>query len=512
VLTINVLEYFEKVGYGLHRDRPMVVEKDRTLTFRDVHDRAQSLAAALLTRRDLFNESVAVYLPRSADVVVANIGVLYSGNFYMNLDTASPMPRTRAILNNVQPELVITGRKLVAALLEAGFVEDQIILIDELDDAPPPTSEVERLGRRRATLIDTDPICIINTSGSTGIPKAVLISHRGIVDFVEWAIDRYGLDHTRILGNQSPFYFDIYIFELVLCMATGSTLVILPAELFPFPARLLQHMTERKINFIFWVPTIMVNIANLNLLGEYTLPELENVWFAGEVFPTRPFNYWRRHLPHALFSNLYGPIEISLDCTFYDVDREFQDDEPLPIGHVCRNTGILILTDDDRAAAPGDLGELAVRGSGLALGYYNDFERTAKVFCQNPLNRNYPELIYRTGDLVYVNDRGEIFFAGRKDFQIKHQGYRIELGEIENAAMGCTEIHNCCAHYNKNKKEIVLFYESDAELRPDRIRTDLAKQLPKYMIPTVFRHLKSMPMNPNGKIDRRLLLDHLGEQ
>ena len=216
-------------------------------------------------------------------------------------------------------------------------------------------------------------------------------------------------------------------------------------------------MADQKVNFIFWVPTIMVNIANLDLLSQFPLPELKNVWFAGEVFPTRSCNYWRRHLPQAQFTNLYGPIEITLDCTFYDLDREFKDHEPLPIGNACRNTDILILKEDDRAAAPGELGELCVRGTSLALGYYNDRQRTAQAFCQNPLNTKYPELIYRTGDLVYVNDRGEVMFAGRKDFQIKHQGYRIELGEIENAAMNCPEIRNCCVHYDKDKGEIVAF-------------------------------------------------------
>src|SRR5262249_23892966 len=153
-----------------------------------------------------------------------------------------------------------------------------------------------------------------------------------------------------------------------------------------------------------------------------------------------------------------------------------------------------------------ELGELCVRGTGLALGYYNDPERTAKVFRQNPLNAGYPELIYRTGDLVSVNERGEILFSGRKDFQIKHQGYRIELGEIEAAALERPGIRNCCVHYDKQRREIVLFYESDAPQKPETVRGELSRRIPKYMIPTVFHHLAAMPMNPNGKIDRRMLL------
>ena len=236
MMISNVMEYLENNGLNCYADRPMVVDKGRTLSFREIGDRARSLATTLLGRKDLHNQAVAIYLPRSAEVVIADIAVLYSGNYYMNLDTASPMPRTHAILDNVQPSLTITNRQLVDSLVAAGFDPQQIILVDETVGPHLGEGEILELKRRRSRLIDTDPICIINTSGSTGIPKAVLISQRGIIDFVEWACDRYAFDHTRKIGNQSPFHFDIYMFELVLCMATGSSLVILPSELFPFPA------------------------------------------------------------------------------------------------------------------------------------------------------------------------------------------------------------------------------------------------------------------------------------
>jgi non-ribosomal peptide synthetase component F len=285
-------------------------------------------------------------------------------------------------------------------------------------------------------------------------------------------------------------------------MAKGATMVIVPENLAMFPVKLVEFVATNPINFIFWVPTVMVNIANLDLLAKINLDRLNKVFFIGEVFPTKQLNYWRRHLPKAMFVNLYGPIEITVACTYYIADRDLADDEKLPVGYACRNTEILILNDQNQLAKVNEQGEICVRGSSLALGYYNNHERTSKGFVQNPLNPHYPELIYRTGDIGYRNERREIIFLGRKDFQIKHLGYRIELGEIEHAAIQVDGIRNCCVVYNQNDKEITLFYECDKELTPAFIRERLSRLLPKYMLPTVFNWMELMPRNPNGKIDR----------
>jgi non-ribosomal peptide synthetase component F len=231
------------------------------------------------------------------------------------------------------------------------------------------------------------------------------------------------------------------------------------------------------------------------------------VLFAGEVFPTRHFNYWRRRLPQATFVNLYGPIEITVDCTYYVVDREFQDDEPLPIGRPRRNVDVLILNERNEATGVNEQGELCVRGSSIAPGYWNDAAKTEQVFTRNPLNPSYPEQIYRTGDTAYRNERGEIMFVGRKDFQVKHLGYRIELGEIEHAALAVKGLGNACVLYDKAKKEITLFYEAVGEASPASIRQELSRSLPKYMLPTVFHRMDMLPRNPNGKIDRQVLAD-----
>jgi D-alanine--poly(phosphoribitol) ligase subunit 1 len=503
-MQINVLEYFEQGALTVQPQKTAVIDHGRSHTFEDIARCAKNCAALILERTQKSNRPIAAFLPKSAETIVADLGILYSGNCYANLDIKSPPERLKATLRNLEAELIITTAAHAGTLRRLGVIDSQLLLI-EAAMGPDGAHDYAALPARLDLVIDTDPLCIIHTSGSTGIPKGVVLSHRSTIDFMDWVFARFGFDGSEIIGSLSPFYFDIYTLELYLCLAKGATLVIIPEQSAIFPGTLLEFVAAQAVNFVFWVPTIMVNIANQELLSKWPLPGLQRVFFAGEVFPTRSLNYWRRHLPDALFVNLYGPIEISVDCTYFVVDRDLADDEKLPIGRPCRNSDILILDDQDRPVREDELGELCVRGSSLALGYWNNPERTARGFVQNPLNPHYPELIYRTGDIVYRNQRGEIMIVGRKDFQVKHLGYRIDLGEVEHAALQVGGIGNACVTYNRDKKEIILFFESVRELSAASIRKQLVAYLPKYMLPTVFERVDQLPRNSNGKIDRQLL-------
>jgi D-alanine--poly(phosphoribitol) ligase subunit 1 len=504
-MQINVLEYFEKGALVKCRDKVAVQETNRQYTFGEIERFAKNLAALILKRTDMMRQPLPIFLPKSAENIVADIGVLYSANAYANLDIKSPSQRLQRMLENLDPLIIITSRAQVAALRALGIPEEKLLLVEEAM-VPESIYDNATLLKRLDSIIDTDPYCVIHTSGSTGIPKGVGLNHRSTIDFADWAFDRLGLDGREIMGSLAPIYFDAYTLEFCTMMAKGATWVVVPEQYAMFPVKLVEFVAAQPINFIFWVPTIMVNIANLDLLARIKLDRLQKVFFIGEVFPARHLNYWRRHLPNATFVNLYGPIEITVACTYYIVDRELADDEKLPIGFPMRNTAILILNEQNQPAQVDEQGEICVRGSSLALGYYNNAERTAKGFVQNPLNPHYPELIYRTGDLGCWNSRGEIMFFGRKDFQVKHLGYRIELGEIEHAVLQVDGVRNCCVTYNQNKKEIVLFYECDQELSPAFMRERLLISLPKYMLPTTFHWMELMPRNPNGKIDRAKLV------
>ena len=500
-MKINLIELFEET-VKCYPQKVAVIDKDREITFSALHQQSLRLASRLISMGIAQNKPVGVFLDKSIESVYANLGILYAGDFYMNLDIKTPAERIRNIIQLVEPAAIISTTRQIKPIEGIIPSTTQVILLDEADE----TADVDATAilRRLSTIIDTDPSCIINTSGSTGTPKGVVLNHKSFFDFIEWAIDTFHFGDDLVMGSLSPIVFDIYSFELCMLMAKASTLVVLPAHLAAFPAKILEVLEQHKVNFLFWVPTIMVNIANMDLLATFKLESLRTVWFAGEVFPTKQFNYWHHHLPQVTFANLYGPIEITLDCTYYIISKEIPDEEPLPIGYPCHNTDILILDDDDKAVSePGIEGELCVRGTSLAMGYYNNPEKTAAAFVQNPLNKAYPELIYRTGDIVCLNDEGLIMFKGRKDNIVKHMGYRTDLGEIEHVIINMLKlVKNGCIVYNQAEKQITLFYEAPEEIPVAQFRMEIGKVLPKYMIPTVYHRLEQLQRNTNGKIDR----------
>lgn len=497
----NILEYFEKTTKKFP-EKAAVLDGDKSITFSELEKRAKEMASYLYTQVNHEDRHpIAVFLPKSIESVVADLAIVYSGNAYMNLDVKTPIQRIRNILELVRPLCVIADKAHAKHLREV-WPDSKMVLTDE--ELPGFTDEEDKLLKQvLEKLIDTDPLCLINTSGSTGTPKSVVLNHRSFIDYTTWAIETMHLREDEILGSIAPIVFDHSSYEFCLMLMHGCTLLFVPESYTIFPVKLLELLNQYKATYLFWVPTLMVNIANMDLLSRIPLPTVRMVWFAGEVFPTKQFNYWRKHMPQATFVNLYGPTEITVDCTYYIADRELRDDEPIPIGYPCRNTDVLILNEKDQIASAGEEGELCVRGSSLAMGYYNNPEKTAAVFVQNPLNHAYPELIYRTGDIVYTNEQGEIIFKGRNDTLIKHHGKRIELGEIEHVIINTLHlVKNGCAVYNHEKQEIVFFYESEAPLEMGALRKQIGVALPKYMVPGKFVFMEELPRNANGKIDR----------
>jgi amino acid adenylation domain-containing protein len=507
VYRTHITHYFEPT-IAAYPDRVAVYDEDRAVTFGQLYERVL-LAASRISRRlnGKTGRIVAVCLPKSLEAVVADLAVLYSGNTYMNLDAKSPEQRMRNIMEQTRPALLIVRAGQEPPLSEVRALTCFL----ETDPETPLAGECrDAVLALRAHCIDTDLLCVINTSGSTGTPKAVALNHRSFIDFTEVVCEARLVGEAEVVACLSPVVFDIFSFELCMLMAKGSTLVIVPENFAAFPVRLLELMVIRRVTFLFWVPTIMVNIANMDLLSRFPLPDLKMAWFAGEVFPTAKFNYWRRMLPQTTFANFYGPIEITLDCVYHVVERRLPDDEPIPIGKPFRNTAVLVLNERDEPVGPGEEGELCVRGSSLAPGYYNNPEKTAAAFVQNPLNTAYPESIYRTGDIVAYNEYGELVFRGRKDTLIKHLGYRIELTEIEHVVVNTLKlVPNCCVIYDAEHKKIVLIYESPDRLPEKDLRRRISEALPRYMVPAAYKSLPEMPRNNNGKIDRLVLRKYI---
>lgn len=491
----SVIEYLERTA-KTYPNKDAVQDSEMKITFSELWDAAKRISNALTALGVTKNSPIGVYIPKGCKMVESFAGINMCGCFYVPLDTKSPDSRVSSILTTLEATCVITD-KAHSTQLDV-FYNGKVLVIEDVIAKMKPDSG----DQNDKTQIDTDPVYSIFTSGSTGTPKGVVIAHRGVIDYIDWAVSTFNITSESVIGNQAPFYFDNSTLDIYLMYATGATLNVIPESCFAFPAKLVDYLNEYKISFVFWVPFVLVNMANMGILDNKKPEYLKDIFFAGEVMPNKHLNYWRKHLPNCRYANLYGPTEITVDCTYYEVKREFSDDEPLPIGFPCKNSDVLILVDRKRLAKQGEQGELCVRGSSLALGYYNNPEKTTSAFIQNPLQSHYPETIYCTGDIVYQNELGEIMYVGRVDAQIKHNGYRIELGEIETAILGTNMVDNCCVVYDYANKKIVLFYQSREELNMAEFRKALSGSIPRYMLPNEYHREELLKQNNSGKIDR----------
>ncbi len=486
-------------------------DNDTQMSFCELKEKGLQIGSMLLNSSERTGEiaPVIVYLDKSVKCIVSFMGVLYSGNPYVPAAADIPLPRLEKIISNLNPEFIITDSAKKEKLSDIDIGGTKVLVYDDMFSGE---TDEELVYAKVGKVIDTDPIYIMYTSGSTGVPKGVTVSHKGVIDYVEWTSETFGLNESDVLANQAPFYFDNSIFDIYGCLITGAKLIIIPEVLFNFQSKLPEFLEDNEVTTIFWVPTVLINVANSNELENYKLPALKRVLFCGEVMPNTQLNIWRRALPDIQYGNLYGPTEITDVCTYYIVDREFEDHEPLPIGKACENMRTVILTDDNKAAEVGEKGELCVIGSGVALGYWNNPEQTEKVFVRNPLNTRYNEWMYRTGDIAYIDERGFIMYAGRKDHQIKIKGNRVELGEIETAAMCVEGIKGACAVFDAPNERIVLFAESECELKLRLVNKELVKYIPKYMLPAQLEVMEQLPHTPNDKIDRVRLKKMLEEE
>ena len=492
----NILEYLEATAARVPDKLAFSTGKE-SMTFFEVYEQARSIGT-YLCELGVYRESVVILMDKDPRTVTAFWGVIYAGCFYVCLDEKMPRTRMDAIIENITPRTIICDKRNEKTARELGL--ENVLVYDDICHFPENSARLLEIRRAQC---DVDAIYVVFTSGSTGVPKGVVACHRSVIDYTESLTAALGFDENTVFANQTPLYFDAPLKELMPTLKVGASTYFVPKMLFSFPVRLVEYLDTYKINTICWVVSALVQVSSLGALEAHVPKYLTTVAFGSEVFPRKQYDLWRSALPDARFFNLYGPTEATGMSCYWKADRVLGEEEPIPVGRPFDNTQIMLLGDEDKLA---DEGEICIRGTCVTLGYYNNPARTDEAFVQNPLQSAYREIIYRTGDIGKYNEYGELVFVCRKDNQIKHMGHRIELGEIESAALKCDGVSRSACVYNKEKKEIVLFYTGLGAT--GALMTQLVTRIPRYMLPAQIIKLDEMPLTDNGKLDRRFLLEH----
>lgn len=532
----NVLEFLEKSALSVPTAIACGDEKEE-LSYSALLLASKKLGA-FLSQHTAPRRPVALYLEKSVPTLIGFFGIVYAGGFYSVLDPSQPMARTVKILETLEPSVVLTdyanrerAEEIIAELRETAntTISVELYVLNDLPgikdrgeaQAEGVTKEEETLlSDIRDQAMDVDPLYVNFTSGSTGVPKGVTVGHRSVISFISSFVEIFGIDKEDVLGNQAPFDFDVSVKDIYSALFAGCRLQLIPRSYFSNPMELMDYLSEKKITNLTWAVSALCFVSVMNGL-EYKVPEkVKRVMFSGEVMPIKHLNHWKKYLPEAMYVNLYGPTEITCNCCYYILDREFQEGEKIPLGKTFPNEKVFLLGEDGKEILPGTIaavedgehlkneespeGEILVSGAGLAIGYYKDTVKTEEAFTQNPLNKAYYERCYRTGDLARYNEKGELVYCSRKDFQIKRMGHRIELGEIESTAMKIEEVTRALALYEADEQKLWLFYTGKADRK--EIAKTLRSLLPPFMIPNKTIQIEEMPLTKNGKIDRAALL------
>jgi len=486
----TILEYLERTVINA-AESPAFISEDGEISFRQLYEESRAIGSFLCGNK-INKQPIVVFMKKSPAMITAFLGVVYGGSYYIPLDAEMPAFRIKLILETVNPPLIICDKTTENLVTDWGY---EYKIYSELCEYPISETDLSCV-REKAT--DIDPMYVVFTSGSTGVPKGVVASHRAVIDYIEVISPVLQANKDSIFGMQSPLYLDACLKEIGPTLKFGAKTYIIPPSLFMFPVRLIEYLNTNKINTICWVASALGLVAGLGALEKSQPETLHTVAFTSEVLPVKHFNKWREAVPDSRFIHFYGPTEATGVSTYYIANRNFEENESIPIGQPFPNTEIILMED----------GEICIRGTCLSLGYYKDPAKTRAVFVQNPLS-DFPDIIYKTGDLGYRDENGNLFFISRRDHQIKHMGYRIELAEIEWVANRALGIELTCTVFDREKSRIIMYYTGAGS--PVEIKAYLKTNLPRYMMPYAVFQLETIPLTPGGKFDRMGLLEKYKE-
>lgn len=491
-----VVDYLEKTEKKFPNKIAFLCE-DKKISYRDFLESSKSVGSFLAKKINL-QEPIVVFLEKSIETLISFFGILYAGGCYSLVNLEYPKSRIEEIIHCLEAKVIVTDKEHYALLEE--FDNLEIFLIEDLLKEKIDEALLKKIKERK---IDLDPVYINFTSGSTGKPKGVVVGNRSIIDFIDVFTEEFSIDENDRIANQAPFDFDVSVKDIYSSIKVGATLVLIPKNYFSNPTRLLDYLVEQNITTMIWAVSALCLITTFHGL-DYKVPTTVNkIFFSGEVMPMKHLRQWISHLPNCTFVNLYGPTEITCNCTYHRLENN-RDYEKIPIGRPFKNERVFLLDESGNEITSTNVtGEICVAGSSLALGYYRNEEQTKHHFIQNPLNKAYNELIYKTGDLGAYGSDGELYFMGRADFQIKFQGHRIELEEIDLEISKLKGVERVVTLFYEKKQRLYCFYMGDIE--EVEIAKILKTKLPIFMIPNRFVKVENFMLTKNGKIDRKIL-------
>lgn len=482
--------------------------KNKNITYKAFNELSNKIANFLLNKDVKPYDVVGIFNTKEVNGYAAMLACLKIGATYTNIDEENPLVRLEKILHTCQPKLLISDHlpssliKVVASDLNIDLVDfSSCDLLERFDDKNLETSR---------QIIGSTPAYIMFTSGSTGTPKGVTISHASILSFLGWSIDRYDVTPKDRFAQVSPMYFDNSVFDFYTALFSGASLVPIKKETTTNLPELIDLVDSMKCTIWFSVPSFLVYLQTMRALNDKTFQSIRVFTFGGEGFPKGELKkLYKLYGNKAKLINVYGPTEGTCICSSYDISqKDFEDMKTLaPLGSINPNFEYLIVDENMQEVQGGEKGELCLVGSNVALGYYNDLEKTSQNFIQNPIIKTHKDIIYKCGDIVYEKD-GLLWFAGRVDNQIKHMGYRIELEEIESALNGLNFINQSAVLYDRvkaNYGKIIAYVATKEDISEVQIKNELHDLLPEYMMPNIIEIKNELPKNANGKVDKKIL-------
>lgn len=492
----NVLEIFEDSA-AKYLNKIAVEDNEKSYTYQELWMLARKVGSGLLAL-GVRKQPMIVLTDRTVDSLVLFWGILYSGNFYVPVDETMPEERLNIFVASIKPAAIVSKEKYAGKLQKLNGVCG--LIYEELLENMAAEEELEKI---IDDTIDADPLYMVFTSGSTGIPKGVIKTHRSILAFEQEFIRLFDFSEHDVFGNQAAFDFDVSAKDIYTSAFLGGTLCLIPKRYFMIPAKLVEFLNAHRVTTLIWAVSAVIYAVDARCF-EAEIPSCVNkVLFSGEKLPVRVLNAWREKLPDAMYVNLYAPSEVTGNCLYHIVEENLTDDDEIPLGRTFPNMDVLILNKDGKRIKEGELGEIYVRGAFLASGYYNDSEKTKNAFIQNPLQKDYIDIVYKTGDLAKMYN-GRLYYVSRIDDQVKHMGHRIEMGEIESAGNRVAGVKKSCAFLDRENDKLVLVVEGEG-LEERKILGELRKRLPKYMVPQRIFLTDHLPQNEHGKISKRTI-------